>query len=51
MGLDNLRGVRSKELDGVIAGDLLAYLREVEAEGVPARSTEERGRRFAEQLR
>ena len=46
-GWDQLKGVQDPGLDGLIAEDLLQYLRWVETEGVPARSTEPRARREA----
>ena len=42
--MDNLRGVYDPDLDKRLGPALLEYLRHVATEGVPARSTGERGR-------
>ena len=44
MGRNNLGGVDDEELDGLLHEDWLAYLREVRAEGMPARFLGERSR-------
>ena len=44
VGLDNLRGVHSADLEGKMDSTLLGYLRDVEVNGAPARSSEERTR-------
>ena len=44
MGLDNLKGIHDHSLEGALDKDLLDYLRDIELNGAPARSTEARAR-------